>query len=72
MHNCAMKLIWDEAKRQATLRERGIDFADAAIVFAGPTVEYEDTRCDYGESRMICFGLLACRLVAVGYVRRFR
>ncbi|WIM06191.1 MAG: BrnT family toxin [Candidatus Nitricoxidivorans perseverans] len=65
-----MKLIWDEAKRQATLRERGIDFADAVIVFAGPTVEYEDTRRDYGESRMICFGLLACRLVAVGYVRR--
>lgn len=65
-----MKLTWDEAKRETTLEERGIDFADAAVVFAGPTVEYEDNRCDYGECRMICFGLLAGRLVAVGYVPR--
>ncbi|MBI4984739.1 MAG: BrnT family toxin [Rhodocyclales bacterium] len=65
-----MRLTWDEAKRQATLNERGIDFADAALVFAGPTVEYEDIRHDYGECRMVCFGLLAGRLVAVGYVQR--
>ena len=65
-----MKLTWDEAKRQVTLRDRGIDFADAKRVFAGPTVEYEDTRRDYGECRMICFGLLSDRLVAVGYVER--
>jgi hypothetical protein len=65
-----MKCTWDETKRQITLRQRGIDFADAELVFAGPTVEYEDIRHDYGECRMICFGLLVGRLVAVGYVQR--
>lgn len=34
----AMKLTWDESKRLATFNERGLDFADAAFVFAGPTL----------------------------------
>lgn len=63
-------LTWDEAKRQAALDERGVDFADAEMVFAGPVFEFEDVRRDYGERRMICFGLLAGRLMAVGYVQR--
>ena len=29
-----------------------------------------DTRKDYGEKRIICFGLLAGRLVVVGYTLR--
>jgi len=53
-----MRLTWDPAKRAKTLAERGLDFADAAAVFAGVTVEVEDTRRDYGETRIICFGLL--------------
>jgi hypothetical protein len=52
------------------LAERGLDFADAAIVFAGVTVELEDTRRDYGETRIICYGRLQGRLVVVGYVPR--
>ncbi len=63
-------LVWDETKRQATLENRAIDFADAELVFAGPTFEFEDTRYQYGECRMICFGLLAGRMMAVGYVQR--
>ena len=42
----------------------------AAIVFAGVTIEVEDTRKDYGEDRTICFGLLAGRMVVVGYTPR--
>ena len=52
------------------LLERGLDFADAAQVFAGPTFEAEDQRHDYGEKRVICFGLLSERLVVVGYTPR--
>jgi uncharacterized protein len=52
------------------LAERGLDFADAAIVFAGVAVELEDTRRDYGETRIICYGRLQGRLVVVGYVPR--
>lgn len=65
-----LSLTWDEAKRQKAKDDRGIDFSDAAIVFAGPTFEFEDVRHHYGECRMICFGLLAGRMVAIGYVQR--
>lgn len=50
--------------------ERGLDFVDAALVFEGVTLEIEDTRRDYGEIRMICFGRLEGRMVVVGYTPR--
>lgn len=53
-----------------TLAERGLDFADAEIVFAGVTPEIEDMRRDYGETRIICYGLLRGRMVVVGYTPR--
>ena len=65
-----MRLTYDPEKRERTLRERGLDFEDAAHVFAGVTLEVEDTRKDYGEDRIICFGWLAGRMVVVGYTPR--
>ena len=65
-----MRLTYDPAKRQRTLEERGLDFDDAAIVFAGLTVELDDRREDYGERRIICYGWLGGRLVVVGYTPR--
>jgi len=65
-----MKITFDPAKRDHTLADRGIDFADAASVFAGVTLEIEDVRKDYGERRIICFGYLQGRMVVVGYVKR--
>ena len=65
-----MKITYDPAKREATLAERGLDFEDAAEVFAGQVIELEDTRRDYGERRVMCFGLLKGRMVVIGYVQR--
>ena len=65
-----MRITYDPAKRQRTLNERGLDFEDALTVFSGVTFEVEDTRRDYGETRIICFGYLARRLVVVGYTPR--
>jgi len=65
-----MQISYDPAKRQKTLDERGLDFEDAPTVFGGLTFEVEDTRQDYGESRIICFGYLAGRLVVIGYTPR--
>lgn len=65
-----MRVTYDRDKRERTLQERGLDFEDAAVVFTGLTVEVEDTRKDYGEPRIICFGLLAGRVVVVGYTPR--
>jgi uncharacterized DUF497 family protein len=65
-----MRVTYDPAKRRKTFEDRGLDFEDAALVFAGPTLEVEDTRRDYGEARIICFGYLEGRLVVVGYTPR--
>ena len=65
-----MPVTFDPAKRDKTLLERGLDFADAAFVFEGDILEVEDIRHDYGEARIICYGLLAGRMVVVGYTPR--
>ena len=65
-----MAITYDPAKREKTRKDRGLDFEDAAVFFAGVTLELEDTRKDYGETRMICYGHLAGRLVVVGYAPR--
>lgn len=63
-------MTFDPAKRVRTLDERGLDFEDAELVFAGTTIEIDDTRRNYGERRIICYGLLAGRIVVVGYTPR--
>lgn len=65
-----MKISFDEAKRATTLMERGLDFADADQVFAGPTVTIEDSRRDYGETRWITMGLLGQRAVVLVWTPR--
>jgi uncharacterized DUF497 family protein len=65
-----MEITFDPSKREAALAGRGLDFADAALVFSGVTLEIEDTRRDYGEKRIICYGHLAGRMVVVGYTPR--
>ena len=65
-----MRITFDPAKRVRTLAERGLDFEDAELVFAGTTIEIDDTPRNYGERRVICYGLLAGRIVVVGYTPR--
>lgn len=65
-----MEISFDPAKRAATLAGRGLDFADAAEVFAGPTVTIEDDRREYGEIRWITMGLLGERVVVLVWTPR--
>ena len=65
-----MAITCDSAKRLKTLQERGLDLEDAQYVFEGRTFEVEDIRTDYGETRIVCYGILAGRMVVVGYVSR--
>lgn len=65
-----MCITFDPIKRYKALADRGLDFLDAEIVFEGVTLEFEDTRKDYGEQRIICYGLLAGRMVVIGYTPR--
>ncbi len=65
-----IRISYDPLKREAAATERGLDFNDAPLVFAGNTFEFTDARRDYGEVRRICVGTLAERMVIVGYVQR--
>jgi uncharacterized DUF497 family protein len=60
-----MRITFNRDKRDVTLRERGLDFADAKQVFAGLHATSPDDRKDYGEPRLISAGLLADRLVVI-------
>ena len=61
---------WDEDKNKRNLRLHGLGFEDAALVFAEPTLTFEDKRQDYGEARFITFGLLLGRLVVIAHTPR--
>ena len=65
-----MTISYDPRKRAQTLAARKLDFEDAKHVFERPNFETEDIRKDYGEKRMICFGMLGDRMVVVGYTPR--
>ena len=64
------KITFDPAKRQWTLRERGLDFLDADKVFDGLKLEFPDERRNYGELRMITVGYLRRRMVTVCWTPR--
>jgi len=65
-----MRITYDPAKREATLRERGLDFEEAAKVFEGLHLELEDDRQDYGETRWITVGRLNGTMVVVVWTPR--
>jgi uncharacterized DUF497 family protein len=48
---------WDAAKSDRSLAQRGFDFEFACQIFAGTYVEFDDTRRDYGERRVVALGL---------------
>ena len=65
-----MAITYDPDKRARALAERGLDFEDVKYVIQGTTLEVEDLRRDYGEIRVICYGVLDGRMVVVGYTLR--
>ena len=65
-----MGVVYDEAKRRATLAARGLDFAQGEAIFDGPAFTLPDLRADYGERRFITFGLLDDRQVVMVWTWR--
>lgn len=65
-----MRITFDPAKRVKTLRERGLDFADANVVFTGETFSQPDDRWDYGEPRTVTAGYLRDRMVVIVWTPR--
>jgi uncharacterized DUF497 family protein len=65
-----MKLEWDHRKNERNIRERGLDFADAAEMFDGPMLVGPDRRKAYGEARYIGVGLIRGRLMVTVFTER--
>ena len=63
-------LEYDQNKRDKTLQERGLDFAQAGEIFTGVHYTLEDNRFDYGEQRFISIGYMRGRLVVVVWTPR--
>ncbi len=65
-----MRITYDPAKREWTLRERQLDFEHTSRVFAGLTIDIPDLRRDYGEPRINTVGHLDGRMVIVCWTPR--
>jgi uncharacterized protein len=67
-----MRITYNAAKREKTLRERGLDFGRASEVFDGKHLTVVDDRRDYGELRLITAGWLDGRLIVFVWTPRGR
>jgi uncharacterized DUF497 family protein len=65
-----MMYTWDQRKSDANLRDRGFDFEFATLVFESPTLEREDRRKPYGETRTVAVGLAGDQHLTVVYTDR--
>lgn len=63
-------LIWDEPKRKLNVKQHGLDFVACDAIWDHFTVTREDKRQDYGEQRLVCFGLLNREVVVMVYTER--
>ena len=64
------KLDWDETKRQAMLREHGLDFADVARTDRETAIIFDDDRRACGERRQMCLCRLRDEVVVVAFTFR--
>jgi uncharacterized DUF497 family protein len=63
-------LTWDEPKRKQNIKNHGLDFAACDAIWDHFTVTREDKRQNYGEERLVCFGLLGADVVVMVYTER--
>ncbi|RVU21759.1 BrnT family toxin [Methylobacterium oryzihabitans] len=65
-----MDFDWRDEKNETVRAGRGFGFEDAVGIFLGRTVEWQDTRQDYGEVRMVAVGETGGRFFTVVYTDR--
>ena len=58
-----MRFSWDERKNRANRRKHGVSFETAALVFADPSVIFEQDREADGEARWQAIGRLQEQIV---------
>ena len=68
-----MEFEFDPEKSEENVRNRGLSFEFAPLIFEGPFIEEQDARIDYGETRFIATGPIAAlgdRIFVVVYTWR--
>ncbi len=65
-----MKISFDPRKDAANQRDHHLPLAFGERVLAGRVLEFRDTRFDYGEERLVCFGYVEGRLHVCVYTVR--
>ena len=65
-----MKIEYDAVKSRRNVERRSIPSAAAKELFSGPYVMRRDTRRDYGEERLIAYGLVRGRMHVCLYTLR--
>jgi hypothetical protein len=61
---------WDESKRQQNIKDHGLDFEGADAIWDNFTITRQDIREDYGEQRLVTFGILDGELVVLVHTER--
>jgi hypothetical protein len=61
---------WDDNKRRANIAKHGVDFVDAAEVFADPKQYTYRSARHAGEERYVSVGMSKGTLIAVVFTRR--
>jgi hypothetical protein len=65
-----MEIEYDAAKSRRNAKRRGLHFGDAMELLSGPHVSRPDTRRNYGEQRIIAYGLIRGRMHVCVYTLR--
>ena len=65
-----MEIEFDPAKRELTLKDRGLDFLDAPRLFEGRSLTVVDDRVAYGEDRFISYGFIGDAAIALVWTDR--
>jgi len=62
---------WNKAKAAANHAKHGVTFEQAREAFNDPfAIDFVDDREDYGEDRLILFGMVENRLLVVAHILR--
>jgi uncharacterized DUF497 family protein len=65
-----MRIEYDSGKSRRNTERRGISFTAAKELLSGPHATRQDTRRDYGEPRVIAYGLIGGRMHVCVYTLR--
>jgi uncharacterized protein len=61
---------WNESKRKRNIKIHDMDFEGAEAIWDYFTVTREDIRENYGEKRMVTFGILYGKIVVLVHTNR--